>query len=322
MLELMEKRYNYFYQITNNVNGNFYYGIHSTDNLNDGYMGSGHRLQTAIKLYGIESFTKEIIKFFDTRKELAEYEAEFVTEKLIENRNCYNSILGGEGFNTIGYTACYDKETKENHLVTVKEYRTNPEKYSSVQSGFITAKNKKSNEWTRVPSEEYFANKSDYTTPNSGKTVVKDKNGSFFLVDKNDPGLKNGKYKYSFEGKKHNDETKEKIRKAQIEGKLQAGENNSNFGKKWMHKLTEEGTTISKPFPENIVSEKEKEGWVLGRIITKKVVRKGSIINKINVDELTKEYYSGAKLKSLSEKYGISTSYISKIVRGLRKKSI
>ena len=65
----MNKIYNYFYKITNNINNHFYYGVHCTDNLNDGYMGSGTRLKYAYKKYGMENFNKEILKFFDTVKE-------------------------------------------------------------------------------------------------------------------------------------------------------------------------------------------------------------------------------------------------------------
>lgn len=71
----MEKtyKYNYFYKITNNLNGHYYYGIHSTDDLDDGYMGSGTILHQAYNSDGIENFSKEIIKFFDTREECSLY---------------------------------------------------------------------------------------------------------------------------------------------------------------------------------------------------------------------------------------------------------
>lgn len=318
----MEKKYNYFYRITNTINGNFYYGIHSTNNLEDGYMGSGHRLQTAIKMFGIENFTKEVIKFFTTRKELAEYEAKFVTENLVENRDCYNAIPGGEGFNTIGYTACYDKELQTNRLVTIKDYRENPERYASVHSGFVSVKNKKTGEWVRIRKEEYLNKKTEYIGPNFGKAVVKDKNGKVFLVDRDSPDLKSGKYSYVSTGRKHTKETKEKMRKTHIENGLQSGEKNSNFGKKWMHIFKKDGEVICKPFPKEMVQEKEKEGWVLGRIITKKIKRKDTIISKLNIKEITKDYFSGEKLKVLAEKYGISPSYVSKIARGLRKQNI
>ena len=94
------KTYNYFYKITNTLNGHYYYGIHSTDNLNDGYMGSGRRLHLAYKRYGKDVFVKEIIKFFNTREEAALYESEIVTEVLIKDSNCYNLILGGETCST------------------------------------------------------------------------------------------------------------------------------------------------------------------------------------------------------------------------------
>lgn len=92
-------KYHYFYKITNNINNHFYYGVHNTDDLDDGYMGSGKRLHLAYKKYGIENFTKEILKFFDSSDEAFEYEAEIVNEELIKNDDCYNIQMGGKTFN-------------------------------------------------------------------------------------------------------------------------------------------------------------------------------------------------------------------------------
>ena len=64
---MTEKKYNYFYKITNNLNGHYYYGVHCTNDLDDGYMGSGKRLHWAYEKYGIENFTKEILKFFENK---------------------------------------------------------------------------------------------------------------------------------------------------------------------------------------------------------------------------------------------------------------
>ena len=65
---IVEKKHNYFYKITNLINGKFYYGIHSTNDLDDGYFGSGTALKSAVKKYGIDSFKKEIICDYKTRK--------------------------------------------------------------------------------------------------------------------------------------------------------------------------------------------------------------------------------------------------------------
>ena len=73
----------------------FYYGIHSTNDLDDGYMGSGKRLKAAIKKYGIENFDKEIINFFNSLQELSDYERDVVNEDLLSNVKCYNLVKGG-----------------------------------------------------------------------------------------------------------------------------------------------------------------------------------------------------------------------------------
>ena len=48
------KKYHYFYKITNNITGEYYYGIHSTNNLKDKYMGSGVRLKKSYKIFGLK----------------------------------------------------------------------------------------------------------------------------------------------------------------------------------------------------------------------------------------------------------------------------
>lgn len=92
---MKEKKFNYFYKITNIINGKYYYGVHSTNDLNDGYMGSGTTLHKAYKKYGVENFTKEILKFFEDSKSMFDYEKTIVNEELVKNENCYNLKTGG-----------------------------------------------------------------------------------------------------------------------------------------------------------------------------------------------------------------------------------
>ncbi len=85
------------YKTINDINGKFYIGKHQTENIDDDYLGSGIALQKAIKKYGREHFHKEILFIFDTEEEMNQKERELVTEKIIQNNQCYNMMVGGEG---------------------------------------------------------------------------------------------------------------------------------------------------------------------------------------------------------------------------------
>lgn len=130
------KQYHYFYKITNLINNHFYYGVHNTNNLNDGYMGSGVRLWKAFNKYGIENFKKEIIKYFDTSEEAFNYESEIVTEQLVNDNNCYNLQEGGKGgfianINSFKTPSFKDKvnvklkNTEEYFLIDKNQYDSN-----------------------------------------------------------------------------------------------------------------------------------------------------------------------------------------------------
>ena len=109
-----EKTYNYFYIINNLLNGHFYLGVHSTDDLDDGYFGSGKVLKQAIKKHGVENFELTILKYFDTRDELMTFEREVVNERFLEYYQsiCYNLKKGGEGGSVKQFT---DEELKTKH---------------------------------------------------------------------------------------------------------------------------------------------------------------------------------------------------------------
>ena len=92
------------YKITNIINNKIYIGFHSTNNLNDKYMGSGVLIKKSIKKYGIENFEKEILFVFDDKKLALKKEIELI-EKLDTK---YNLTRGGEGINGYFHT----EETK------------------------------------------------------------------------------------------------------------------------------------------------------------------------------------------------------------------
>ena len=206
------RKYHYFYKITNNTNSHYYYGVHNTDNLDDGYMGSGKRLQYAYKKYGIENFTKEILKMFQTSEEAFLYEAEVVTEELVKDDACYNCELGGVFIDTTGFASVKDKDGNR-FLVDI-----NNEKYKSgelvgVSKGTVCVFNESGNGMrVSVDDERYLTGKLRPIC--KGKMVVKDIHGNFFMVSIDDERIKNGELKPTWSGRKHSEETIEKIRKS------------------------------------------------------------------------------------------------------------
>ena len=78
-----QKKYHYIYKTTCLLNNKFYFGMHSTDNLNDGYLGSGKRLWYSLNYHGKENHIKEIIEFCENREILKKREKEIVNEQLL-----------------------------------------------------------------------------------------------------------------------------------------------------------------------------------------------------------------------------------------------
>jgi hypothetical protein len=98
--------YHYVYLTINTVNSKFYVGKHTTDSLNDGYIGSGHHLSKAIKKYGKSSFSHYRLCFFCNEEDAYKEERLIVDSKYIEYyRNelqiTYNLKTGGIGSTTV-----------------------------------------------------------------------------------------------------------------------------------------------------------------------------------------------------------------------------
>ena len=85
----------FVYKTTNLINNKFYYGAHSTTDIDDGYIGSGSVLLKAIKKYGKKAFLREVIAFFNTREDMFEFE-ELLISHILESDNSYNVMSGGD----------------------------------------------------------------------------------------------------------------------------------------------------------------------------------------------------------------------------------
>lgn len=115
------------YKITNKINDKEYIGKHQTDNLSDGYMGSGKYLKRAIAKHGIDNFVKEILYIFDSEIEMNAKETELVTEDFCKLKNNYNLCVGGKG--GFGYiNSTYDPLTEREKQRRIKIRSTHLQK--------------------------------------------------------------------------------------------------------------------------------------------------------------------------------------------------
>lgn len=287
--------YHYFYKITNLINNNFYYGIHSTSNLEDGYMGSGLALKRAIKKYGIENFKKEILKFFDTREECANYEKDVVNENLVSDINCYNISLGGEKlcckntwvvfdnvlqeylrvpintnlgdrYTILNYNMMLAFDTENNKYVLIDKSLYDNKHYKNARpfpknSIFVYLKSDKDKKIFMINKNSF--NKNIHNIAEShfqkGKVLVKDNSNNKFFVDVNDPRYLNGELIHISKGYKFTDTQKSKLRNKFKEINHQKGEKNSQYGTKWINK-----NGITKKVKKDELEFYILDGWKIG----------------------------------------------------------
>ena len=274
----MEAKYHYFYKITNNLNGHFYYGVHNTDNLNDGYMGSGRRLHYAYKKYGIENFTKDILKYFNSSQEAYKYEAEIVNEDLVKDNNCYNVQLGGKGINTFGLVTVRDKEGNCFDVPKDDPRYLSGELVASTK-GYNPYRNKLTGLIEYLKTSEVDRN--IYEGVSKNRLFVKDKYNNTFYIYNDDPRFLSGELVHYNTGTKWNLNQINNLKNTFKNINHQKGDKNSQFGTCWIHN-DKESIKIKKEQLEEYISN----GWIKGRIYNDKQLKsfreKQNKINKEN----------------------------------------
>lgn len=190
--------YYYVYKITNQINGKYYIGAHSTKKLDDGYMGSGKRIRYAINKYGVENFSKEILGFYNTKVEMYLAEKELV--KLGDD--CYNLVEGGGSVDPLNSTMFDNPAHKIAHIHKMNAAR-------KIKMG------------DQIFREE-LSKKLSLAIKNSDKSNLK-------LVHKmiKENKLTPGDFGMFTKGSKHTAKTKKKIKESTI-GKINLGNGYSN----------------------------------------------------------------------------------------------
>ena len=284
------------YKTTNIVNNKIYIGKHETDNLDDGYLGSGTWLKNSINKYGSDKFIKEILYIFKTYKEMNDMESKIVDEDFIRRKDTYNIMPGG--YNVGRNMVTVKDENGLNLYISKNDDRWISGKLVSSNKNMVAAKD------LSGTGTGFYISKEDsrwvlgeLVSVNKGKTQVKDNFGNRFYVSIDDYRYLSGElvgvgknmvtvkninneifyvsiddYRYLsgeltpvWKGNKHSEETKIKIGKANSINRF--GNNNSNFGKCWIHNLEIKKT---KSIKKEELEEWLKLGWIKGNKIFNK----------------------------------------------------
>lgn len=93
----MSNKYIYVYQTVCEPNGKTYIGVHSTNNIDDGYIGCGVYNQKdakrqmlfhkAVNKYGYTSFRRYILSFYDTYQQALEEEKYIVNNQWVKSKS-------------------------------------------------------------------------------------------------------------------------------------------------------------------------------------------------------------------------------------------
>ncbi len=127
--------YGYIYKTTNTANGKIYVGQKKSKKfLGNAYLGSGRYLKSAVKHYGEESFTVELLEWANSAEELNALEKAYI-EKLCSTCHevGYNITKGAVGGDT--YSGLSDKDKKRRLERQKNTLKKNPRKYATIHKG-------------------------------------------------------------------------------------------------------------------------------------------------------------------------------------------
>ena len=223
----MEIKY-IIYRIINLINNKIYVGAHTTQNVDDDYMGSGIAIGKAIKKYGINIFKKEILFQCPTKESMYEIEKEIVNEEFIKRKDTYNMTLGGRG----SWEHCKGKiivqdRTGKKMSVDKKDPRYLNGELISPTIGLISVKDKDNNHFQVSKNDPRYLN-GELVGVSKGMLMTKDKNGNKFCVSLLDPRYINGELVSCSKDRKHTNATKKKISNIHAGTILVKSANNSN----------------------------------------------------------------------------------------------
>ena len=221
-----ENNIHYIYKTTCNITGRWYVGMHSTSNLEDGYMGSGKILRYSIRKHGVGNHSRKILEFFETRELLVEAEKKAITPEMITDKNCMNLAEGGSGGHGARFLSKEQliKGRIATDIILLERY---------------------GKDFKRIISKNYR----DSLTDNDKKEL------KLKIIE----GQKLINFNYNtFSGKSHSEESKQFM--SEKRKGTGTGETNSQYGTCW---ITKDGT--NKKIKKEDLEIYLNEGWLKGR---------------------------------------------------------
>jgi group I intron endonuclease len=194
--------YHTIYKITNKLDGKIYIGKHSSQDLYDNYMGSGKYIRRAIKKYSFDGFDFEIILYCQE----GEY-MDMMETKLIQSYDClvpkgYNVRDGG---NKVFMSEEGRKRVSKANSGRIVSEETRLKLSESGKKAYLN--NPRGDEWNQKLSIALSGKKK------SEEHILKISERRKEFIKNNPDSIKN------MLGKKHSDETKQKMRDAHMKRK-------------------------------------------------------------------------------------------------------
>ena len=239
-----QRAYHYIYKVTRtDGSGKYYIGMHSSDEPNDRYFGSGTVISSSIKKYGRKNHVKEVLEYYPTRAKAKDREVELVNKELLNDPLCMNIAYGGQGFNG----------------AEVQEWWQNPEYRTKVlerQAAF----------WAKTENRKA---QSELKKKQYEDQSLRDRVGESSKIAWSDPTKREAQ---SERKKKHwqEPELRDRMLQAQAKGKdtdecrakwraAKLGEKNATYGTRWIHSDQLKKSTMLKK------TEPLPDGWREGR---------------------------------------------------------